>query len=190
MPPVSDRVLSGRLVRARMAVWGMLVLGAGIALWGRYTELASRPQIISEAGEPRSPAAAPAPEVRFLLVHKGELSLTRDQEGRIAKLQAEWEQASAGLRAAGTRASAEAEKHVVGAKVTSAAIQHASAPVVAVSAELSRLRRLYWDTAVGLLSKAQQAKLRPLMRQVTLADLLPVSAQGGVGRKTEGKGKR
>lgn len=173
-------MLSVRLRRARAAVWGVLILGAGTALWGRYTELASKPRIIHETSTAQPAVGSPAPEVRFLLAHKVELGLTKDQERRIAELQAKWEQASGALRAAGARAAAEAGEQVRGGKVTSEAIQQASAPVAAVSAELARLRKAYWDSGVGVLSKDQRNRLRPLMKEITLADLLPDIGEGGV----------
>lgn len=176
---VSDPVLSARLRRARMAVWGVMILGAGTALWGRYTELASKPRIVHETSAVQPSVSSPAPEVRFLLAHKAELGLTKDQERRIAELQAKWEQASGALRSEGVRAAAEAGKQVRRERVTSDAIQRASAPVAAVSAELARLRRAYWDSAVGLLSEDQRSKLRPLMKKITLADLLPDTGHGG-----------
>lgn len=185
-PAITDHALALRLRRARLAVWGILMMGAGMALWGRYTELSSRPRPIRTTDTAAGPAVAPAPEVRFLLTHSEELGLTEAQQQRIAALQAKWERASAGLREAGVQA-ADAAKRSGGARATQEAIQRASAPVVVVSAELVRLRRAYWDAAVGALSAPQRDRLRPLMKRITLADLLPATGQEGVGSNVDAR---
>lgn len=182
-PLKSDDAIGSRARRARAVVWATIIVGGTVALWGRYHELSDRnAPLAPEIAAPQSPAPAqpaadfsPAPEVRFLLGHQRELKLTDLQRKQLGRLQALWVAESRPMRDEASQVVRSASSQ---AKPRQAMqdIQAPAAPVTALSADLAATRRKYWTMATSLLTEEQKQRLKPLLKQVTLADLLPASS--------------
>jgi hypothetical protein len=169
-------LLARRVRRTRLAVWLLIIVGGGITLWGRHQGLsddASHPTVTRETSSELPALSDPAPEVRFLLAHRDTLGLTDAQAAEIKRLQAQWSRESVDLRRTATDAASRLSTQVEGEKIEAGEVRGAALPLAQASAELASRRREYWNKATDHLTPDQRVKLEPLLRQVTLADLLP-----------------
>ena len=102
----------------------------------------------------------PVPEVSFLIDRRDKLGLSESQLRSLRKLQFAWQKfyfpkmkvANAAVRQAADYMSG-AEKN---RQTPTAQIQREAAPVVAISGEISAVRRQYWARATALLAPAQR----------------------------------
>ena len=107
-----------------------------------------------------APPAGITPEVSVLLARRGDLHLSAQQVGALTRLQAEWQRVSTADRESAGRAAAEFRSWMAQAgkrgRVAMADIQQHGAELSAVSARIARRQRVYWESALRLLTGKQR----------------------------------
>jgi hypothetical protein len=151
-------------LRARYLVTtlALVAIGLGYVLvqqWPRHPVL----RLPARAEASSHPAPRPVlPTAREILEHGADLALTPDQQGRLAALDRQWKQESAGVQAVADAAGRDFSKFLQeqgSGKVSLQEIQRRSADYRALSQELRELRQQYAEAAANILTNSQQRTL-------------------------------
>ena len=145
--------------RVRYLVTTLALVGIGLGYglvqqWTRHPAL--RLPARAEASSHPPPYVA-LPTAREVLGHEAELTLTPDQQGRLAALERQWKQESAGVQAvadAAGRDFAQFLQEQGSGKVSLQEIQRRSADYRALSQELRELRRRHAEAAATILTQS------------------------------------
>lgn len=118
-------------------------------------------QIVSSSYEEKS---GPTPEVSFIIDRAAKLHITDAQLAGLKALDSKWEKFVSPKMAQAKQAAAKTNEYLAGAennrRTPVAQIQHAAAPLVAVSGEISSARRNYWSQATNILTPEQRKALQ------------------------------
>lgn len=133
----------------------------------RKTE--SAPPIIERQVIGGEPAHQPyiTPEVSWLLQRSSQFHLTQTQTSALTKLRGEWDLKSKLIRTELDSASRDFQAFMRsrGGRASVSDIQSHSGPVSELSREYSGLRRVYWQKALGVLTKDQRASIEGVLKR-------------------------
>lgn len=140
-----------------------LVISA-VVVYYRYQEQNWRqPPRIERTVVSDKPSAGVVPEISSLLLRREELKLSAQQVKEIEELQAEWQRASTSLHEKADKAAEQFKRWMDEAQkrghVAIDEVQQHGAEVSALSAELVRQRRVYWESAMKLLTEEQRKQI-------------------------------
>jgi len=149
-------------VRYLVTTLALVAIGLGYVVvqqWPRHPAL----RLPARAEASSHPAPRPAlPTAREILEQGAGLTLTPDQRGRLAALDRQWKQESAGGQAVAEAAGREVSQFLQeqgSGKVSLQEIQRRSADYRALSQALRELRRRHAEAAANILTESQQRTL-------------------------------